>query len=304
MSPSHSAGRPRRQYRPWRAAHTRWPISVGGTYTLTPSLAGYSFVPATAKFTTLSATPTANFVAWPNPVVATMAPAFAGSTAAPKNFAAGEVVSVYGTNFCADTPAAANPTLPDRLGACMARVDNTPIRLYYASPGQINAVLPQTLAAGAHQLVVQRYTTTAYSQLAAQSDSLAFTVDRIAMSFVETAEGLAVQFPDGGFASAARPVRSGDTLTLYLTGIGKKAQTFAEGAAPARASAAVEQVRVTAQGVAATVSSPGVQPQSPGVDQINIVLPAYTLRAGERAITLDITATATGQTIRYTVPAQ
>ena len=107
------------------------------------------------------------------------------------------------------TPAAANPTLPDHLGACMARVDNTPIRLYYASPGQINAVLPQTLAAGAHQLVVQRYTTTAYSQLAAQSDSLAFTVDRIAMSFVETAEGLAVQFPDGGFASAARPVRWG-----------------------------------------------------------------------------------------------
>jgi uncharacterized protein (TIGR03437 family) len=52
------------------------------------------------------------------------------------------------------------------------------VRLYYASPTQINAVLPQTLAVGAHQLTVQRCTTTAYSQLAAASDPLPFTVAR------------------------------------------------------------------------------------------------------------------------------
>jgi uncharacterized protein (TIGR03437 family) len=117
------------------------------------------------------------------------------------------------------------------------QVDGANIRLFYGSPGQINAVLPQTLALGAHQLVVQGYTDTTYKTLAAQSQPFSFTVVRISLAFLERTDAAATillaQYSDGGFAGSARPLHAGDPITLYLTGLGRTAQTFAEGAVPA-----------------------------------------------------------------------
>jgi uncharacterized protein (TIGR03437 family) len=216
----------------------------------------------------LSATPAANFAAWVRPRVAALTPAA---------YAPGQIVTIYGADLCGPA-AAANPTLPDRLASCIVRVDTTAIRLYYASPTQINAVLPQSLTVGPHQLTVQRYTTTAYSQLAAASEPLAFTVERIAVSVLDA-------------------VHSGDLLTLFVTGLGRKAQTFSEGAAPARTSAAVETVRVTVDGQPTTLLYCGVQPQYPGLDQINVRMQ----KAGRPSV-VEIAATSTGQVVRYTLP--
>jgi uncharacterized protein (TIGR03437 family) len=47
----------------------------------------------------------------------------------------------------------------------------------------------------------------------------------------------------------------------------------------------------------------GVQPQFPGLDQISLRLPQYTLAAGTTTVTLQVTATSTGQTVRYTIGA-
>ncbi len=104
-------------------------------------------------------------------------------------------------------------------------------------------------------------------------------------------------------AGAARPAHAGEYLVLYLTGLGRKAQTFGEGAAPQRASSAVETVEISVEGQAAQVVYAGVQPQYPGLDQITLRLPQYTLPAGERSIAIQITAPATGQTVRYRLPA-
>ena len=218
--------------------------------------------------------------------------------------AAGEVVALYGTDLCADA-ASAKPTLPDRIAACIVQVDGVNIRLYYGSAAQINAVLPQTLALGTHQMVVQRYTDTGYKQLAAQSQASPLTVDRVAMAFVEWTDGaatkLVAQYADGGLAGSARPLRPGDAIALYLTGLGRKAQTFAEGAAPKTTSAAVESIQILVQGLAAKVLYAGVQPQYPGLDQITLQLPAYTLPAGKKTVTIQIAAPSTGQTVSYEV---
>jgi uncharacterized protein (TIGR03437 family) len=280
-------------------------LSSAGAYTLTPSLAGYSFVPASQTFSNVFANPAVSFVAWRQPRIAGFAPAFASSLVTlPGSFAAGEVVTLYGADFCAAAAAAA-PTLPDRLAACIVKVDGATIRLYYGSAGQINAVLPQTLALGPHLAVVERYTDTGYKQLAAQSAPFTFTVDRIGMAFLERAEGganiLLAQYLDGGFAGPARPLHAGDSVVLYLTGLGKKAQTFAEGTAPQKASAAVEPVQIQVQGLAAQVLYAGVQPQYPGLDQITLQLPKYTLAPGEHTATIQVTAPSTGQVVRYVV---
>jgi uncharacterized protein (TIGR03437 family) len=278
-------------------------LNSSGTYTVTPSLSGYSFVPASQTFVNPTTNPAANFTAWPLPRIGGVGPAFAGVLQpAPTSLAAGELVALYGTDLCADA-ASANPTLPDRISACIAQVDGVNIRLYYGSAGQINAVLPQTLAVGTHQMVVQRYTDTGYKQLAAQSLAVPFTVDRVAMAFVERTDGasakLVAQFTDGSMAGSARPVRPGDAIALYLTGLGRKAQTFAEGAAPKTTSAAVETIQIVVQGQTAKVLYAGVQPQYPGLDQITLLLPAYTLPAGKKTVTIQIASPSTGQTLSY-----
>ena len=283
-------------------------LNSAATYTVTPSLAGYSFVPPSLTFTNAAANPAANFVAWPQPQVNGFGPGFPSLIQPiPSSFAAREIVTIYGANLCS-TPTNAAPTLPDRLTACIVQVDGVNIRLSYGSPVQINAVLPQTLALGAHQLVVQRYTDTTYKTLAAQSQPFSFTVVGISMAFVERADGavtlLLAQYADGGFAGSARPLQAGDPITLYLTGLGRVAQTFAEGAAPKVASSAVASIQILVQGQPAQVTYAGVQPQYPGFDQVNLKLPSYTLAAGQSAVTFQITAPSTGQTLNYTIPAR
>ena len=127
------------------------------------------------------------------------------------------------------------------------------------------------------------------------------------MAFLERTENGTVlpvaQFPDGGLIGVARPIKPGDYVTLYLTGLGRKGSTFTEGTAPNKASAAVETVQGQIQGAAAQVTYAGVQPQFPGLDQVTILVPKYTLPAGKTTATLQFTAPATGQVVAYELPA-
>jgi uncharacterized protein (TIGR03437 family) len=279
-----------------------------GTFTVTPSLAGYAFVPVSQTFTNATANPAANFTAWLLPQIAGVGPVF-GSTLvpAPSGFAAGETISIYGSNLCT-APTSAVPTLPDRLASCFVLVDGVNLHVYYASAVQVNAVLPQTITAGAHQLTVQRYTDTGYKTMAAQSPSFSLTVNPAAMAFAERTDNgnqiLLAQYTDGTFAGSAKPVQAGQILILYLTGLGRTAQTFTEGAAPKTASAAVTPIQVTVQGLTTQVLYDGVQPTYPGIDQINLTVPKYTLPAGTNTVTVQVSAPSANQTITYQLNAK
>lgn len=283
-------------------------FSSAGTYTVTPTLAGYAFVPPSQTFTNATSNPTANFVAWPLPQISGVGPVF-GSTLvpAPAGFAAREAISIYGSNLCS-TAVTATPSLPDRLSNCFAQVDGVNVHIYYAGPTQVNAVLPQTLTTGTHQLTVQRYTDSTYKTMAAQSATVNLTVNAAAMAFAERTDNgtqiLLAQFTDGTFAGSAKPVQAGNIVTLYLTGLGKTAQTFTEGAAPKVASSAVTPITVTVQGLAAQVLYDGVQPSYPGIDQINLQLPKYTLAAGANTVTVQFNVPSANQTVTYQLNAK
>ena len=161
----------------------------------------------------------------------------------------------------------------------------------------------QTIELGTHQLTVQRYTDTTYKQMAAQSQTFNLTVNRVAMAFAERSDNgaqiLVAQYTDGSFAGSAKPVHAGDIVILYLTGLGRTAQTFAEGAAPKAASSAIEPVQIQVQGLDGQILYDGVQPTYPGIDQINLQLPNYTLPAGTNTVTVQIGAPSANQTVTY-----
>ena len=238
------------------------------------------------------------------PVVAGIGPIF-GSLLQPalQAMAPGEIVSLYGSQLCLNQESA-SPTLPDRLGGCAVLVEDKVIPLYFSSPMQINAVLPQDLSPGSHQLVVVRYADGTYSGIASKSQPLTFTVAKASMAFVEIQDSghpvLAAQFLDGGFATGTRPAQPGDYLTLYLTGLGRKVQMFPEGAAPGVAAAAVEPIQIQVEGVAAEVPYAGVHPSYPGFDQIVVRLPQYAL-TGKATATIQISAQSASQTVRYEI---
>jgi len=127
------------------------------------------------------------------------------------------------------------------------------------------------------------------------------------MAFVEwTANAvplLAVQYADGSLVSSSRPLHAGNTVSLYLTGLGRKAKTFTEGAAPKATAPAVEVIQINVQGMAAQILYDGCTAFYPGFDQINIRLPSYTLPAGASTVTVQIVAPSAGQTLTYQVPA-
>jgi uncharacterized protein (TIGR03437 family) len=176
------------------------------------------------------------------------------------------------------------------------------------SAGQINAVLPQAAAVGAHWLRVGRYTDSSDTQLAAQSANFAIQIGAVSMDFVETTDGasplLAVQYQDGGFAGAARPVAPGDIVTLHLTGLGPTNPAFPDGAAPGAAAAAIQQPESWWKAPRRRSCTRGVQPQYPGLDQIVFEVPQYALAAGKSTATFAIGAPSVSQTVTYEVPAR
>jgi uncharacterized protein (TIGR03437 family) len=207
------------------------------------------------------------------------------------SYAPGQIVSIYGSDLC-QSAAPASPPLPDRLGGGVVQLDGRNIRLYYASANQINAVLPQDVTIGTHQLAVQRFADSGYTQLAAQGPLHNIAVSSTAATFLEVMDGgkpvLAARFPDGGFASAARPVTSGDYITLYLTGLGRKKVQFPEGTAPGTTAPSIAEVQVYTNAGSATVLYSGVQPAYPGLDQITLKLRKFTLSQGESKFNLNI----------------
>src|SRR5271157_900070 len=67
-------------------------LNSAGTYTVTPSLAGYSFVPPSQTFANASANPAPSFVAWPLPQIGGFGPGFPSLLdPIPSSFAAREI---------------------------------------------------------------------------------------------------------------------------------------------------------------------------------------------------------------------
>jgi uncharacterized protein (TIGR03437 family) len=57
-------------------------------------------------------------------------------------------------------------------------------------------------------------------------------------------------------------------------------------------------------GLSAQVVYAGIQPQSPGLDQLTLQLPKYTLLSTATTVTIQITAPTTGKVLNYEIAAR
>lgn len=194
-------------------------------------------------------------------------------------FAPSSALSLFGTNLSWTTQAISSDNLtagglPTELAAIRVYVDNVAAPLLYASPTQINFLVPAEQVPGDISVTVERQGTSGPA---------------VTIALVDAAPALFVR--DGGFATAqdwndnysvltaSAPAHAGDTVVLYATGLGHTIPPWPSGVIAKSAAniAALASLRVLLNGTAIDprlVLYAGVTPGFSGLYQIDFTLPA------------------------------
>jgi uncharacterized protein (TIGR03437 family) len=191
----------------------------------------------------------------------------------------GELISIYGTNLAAGIQA--DLSFPFKMGGVEVKVNNRPAPIYFVSPGQISVVVPfgTTEVIAAIQVInngVASNTVTEYVNLTAPG------------IFTTPAGGIGpvnAQHQDYSFLTPSNPAQIGDSIALYVSGLGDVAPPVAD-AAPGPIdplSRVTNNFAIYIDGQKATIDYMGMAPLLIGYYQVNVRVPAG-VRTGSRRV--------------------
>jgi uncharacterized protein (TIGR03437 family) len=200
----------------------------------------------------------------------------ASSAPAGNPISPGEFVSLYGTGLAKSNQTAA-PPYPLTLNGVSVLINNKPAPLYFVSPGQLNVLVPFSTTGPTATIVVNNgvNSNTVTVPVAATSPGI-YTLDQSGSG------GGAILHADYSLVNAAKPAIGGETVLIYLTGLGTVTPTVADGTAGNintlyRSDA---DVAVYVGGEPATVLFKGLAPGYPGLYQLNVTLPQFLPASG------------------------
>jgi len=215
------------------------------------------------------------------PVVASGGVLNAASFATNQGVAPGSLVSIFGTNLATSLAQADTIPLSTSLGAVTVMFNNIPAPLLFVNHGdQINAQLPFAVGTGNAQVTVTR------GSAVSAPVNLNVIPSGPGIFAVNFGVGQAIAYgnSDGQLAAApgavsgltTHPAKIGDTSTLAIlaTGLGAVNPPVTTGSAvtDGQVHYTVTNPTVMVGGVEAQLVFSGMQPQFPGVYQINIIL--------------------------------
>jgi uncharacterized protein (TIGR03437 family) len=169
------------------------------------------------------------------------------------SWAPGELVSIFGTNLSSKTDT--NGSLPTTLDGVQVLVNGTPAPIYFVSPGQINAVIPFGITTPTASIQV--------SNASGQSNTVINYIGQTAPGVFNSVTLPAIQHSDYTMVTPTSPAQIGETLLVYLTGLGA---VDSSGNATAKFTASIG-------GQAATVGFAGTQSTVGGGYQLNVAVP-------------------------------
>ncbi|MBV9747013.1 MAG: hypothetical protein JO099_24895 [Acidobacteriia bacterium] len=173
--------------------------------------------------------------------------------------APGELISIYGTNLANTT--ATDLTLPTTLGGTQVMINGQAAPLAYVSPTQINAVVPITISASsiASIQVVNG---------SGSSNTITNFVGDTQPGVFNTLTLPAIQHSNYSMVTSSSPTQPGETILVYLTGLGQ----LSSGNASNQIAAYFEDP--TNGTLTATVAYAGSQSTVGGGYQMNIQIPS------------------------------
>jgi uncharacterized protein (TIGR03437 family) len=187
--------------------------------------------------------------------------------------APGSFISIYGSRLSDVTSLADRFPFEVRRAGTEVVLAGRSLPLHYTSDGQVNALIPYGLEVNTtHQLLVIRGNTLSLPE------PVTIAAARPAVFAVNSAgagQGHIYRAPANTLADAAAPVRAGDVVVIYCTGLGPVDPPVEAGqAAPAEPlSQTVHPVSLTIGGRAAMVLFAGLTPGFSGLYQVNAVIP-------------------------------
>jgi uncharacterized protein (TIGR03437 family) len=211
-----------------------------------------------------------------------------------RNLAPGGLIVVQGRDLSPVNIATKEIPLPTALGESCLTVNGLPVPMIFVSSAQINAQMPNQ-AVGNVTMVLRTP--------GGVSDNYNLRVLPTAPSVfrnVETDSALVVRAANNTVVTPSNPVRGGDALTLYLTGMGPTIPAVSDGMpAPSDplAYALIPPV-VYLAGIQLPVSYAGLAPGQVGVYQINVEVPHWVPRGLNHELRVDQGGSATAVTVR------
>ncbi len=194
----------------------------------------------------------------------------------------GAIFTVFGRNLAAATVSASTLPLPETLGGVSVELvsgaEVRKARLFFVSPGQVNAQMPFACLAGDVRVRVRNgggLSNEGTVRLKAHSPRL-FTMS------LDGKGQPALLHADYRLVSPAAPALPGETLLLYLTGLGavtpagRDGEGGGDGSAAAPLNRTSQAAEVTVAGTNAEVTFSGLAPGYPGLYQVNFTVPAGT----------------------------
>ena len=191
----------------------------------------------------------------------------------------GSLISLYGVNLAADelTQTTSFP-LPTNLNEVSLLVNGQAVPLLASTPWQINAQLPQTVAAGTATFQVgyaggARLAAVSAAVRSTSPENFFFPFTRGLLGYSQAA---AFHAGTGVAADLDHPAAAGETLEIYGLGLGVtdpmvEAGLRSPSSPPARA---LETPRLQIGGKDAVVVFAGLAPGFAGVYQVNAIVPA------------------------------
>jgi uncharacterized protein (TIGR03437 family) len=232
-----------------------------------------------------SAGPTTIVTTWPSP--------------SPYNaFAQGSLITIYGRNLATATAVATTYPWPTTLAGTSVTISNatasaTPCRILYASPTQVNVLLPNDVGLspealkpgngglgpfGSHDLFIS----TPAGTMGMHGFTIAIAQIAPGLFFGDSRLASALHAISYQVVTASNPVSPDEYVSLYATGLGELRKLPPEELATA--------ITVKIDGLPASVLWVGRAPGFDGLDQINVQIPAKVQRKTNVMVDLSYTA--------------
>jgi uncharacterized protein (TIGR03437 family) len=185
------------------------------------------------------------------------------------SLAPGTIVQIYGSGLAPSTLQTSLP-LPTIVNGTIAIIGGIQAPLYYVSDGQLNAQLPFELAPGRqYQILI--------SANGALTTPDTIDIEAATPGVAMLGSGAVIaQHADSSYVTAASPAHAGETLTIYLAGMGLTDQSVKTGQLSPSSPLAHPDVAptVTVNGENSTIAFAGLTPGSVGLYQINFQVPS------------------------------
>jgi uncharacterized protein (TIGR03437 family) len=208
------------------------------------------------------------------------------------SIAPGSMVSIFGRNLASDGSASNDSTLPTVLGGVCVTINNRPMPLTMTSAGQINALIPNDLAAGRYPVVVRSLDRKAAALVPTQ-----LTLSKYAPAVLVDPQSKqpAIYHSDGRPVTKQNPTTRDQRLVMYAIGLGptKGGKVTAGDPAPSSPPAITDPVSVffgdpRYKEAAIAVEWSGLAPGLVGIYEIDLYVPGDHLRGDALDVTIRI----------------